>query len=345
MNAKCYQMECWHPFQITFAGEVLRAHGNNAPLQHATVTATGSRRWLCRQALPFVGAGGPADVLEPQQAAKQGRPGIQPPPPGTASGRIVFRYQFARRQEAVHEHAPGHVTMPALPVAALVVTRAQQLLAFPDAGLDGPACAGQAGYTRRGHGRGTPEPGRHRDGVAVAGHCSRPPRAGWQSQCTRARGCPLPPGTGAKYPRATVPQSPAPPGRQPEPRVSGHFRYVAQARRGHPVQEVDRPRPSAQTPARWQRTVGHQLGQHPPGQVEGRKVAGAGRLLVRVGAAFAEAGQAAVGRRNGRPTGRGSRSPRSARCGLWPRIRPVCFCAPSPYAIVIPHTVTQRELT
>ena len=74
--------------------------------------------------------------------------------------------------------------------------------------------------------------------------------------------------------------------------------------------------------------------QHTVGQVEGRKVAGAGRLLVRVEAAPAEAGQAAVGGRNGRPTGKGSRASRRLRpcwraVSTWPRIRPVRVRKPS----------------
>ena len=49
----------------------------------------------------------------------------------------------------MQEQAQGHVTRPALPTATLVVAQVQQLLAFPEAGLDGPARAGQAGQADR----------------------------------------------------------------------------------------------------------------------------------------------------------------------------------------------------
>ena len=140
------------------------------------------------------------------------------------------------------------MTMPALPAATLVVTRAQQLLAFPDAGLDGPAYAGQDGCPRRGHGRGTPGPARYRDSDAtparprgLTDHSGGDPAPDGKVGVRGAAAVPYHPVPGPGIRGPTVPQSPVPPGCQPEPRVSGHLRYVAQARRGHPVQEVDRP--------------------------------------------------------------------------------------------------------
>ena len=59
--------------------------------------------------------------------------------------------QSILQQEEVHEHTQGHMTVPALPAAPFAVVQAQQLLAFLEAGLNGPARAGQARQLDRLH--------------------------------------------------------------------------------------------------------------------------------------------------------------------------------------------------
>ena len=57
---------------------------------------------------------------------------------------VFFEFQPHSNQQVVSQNAQGHVVMPSLPSTDFVVSQAEVLLSFLEAGLDGPAHAAEA---------------------------------------------------------------------------------------------------------------------------------------------------------------------------------------------------------